>query len=998
MAIYKQNIVKIDLNAGNIHRSFLNHSIGKNDSGADHFGISVFRGKDAVDLTGVTVQGYFRDPQGNNIAITSGNTVSGNTAEVVLPQACYNYEGQFCLAIKLIGGGITGTVRIVDGMVDNTNTGGAVAPTGTVPTYQEILAVYEDMQEAVADYEEVVATQNGKILELKGDIDEDYKKIINIGGEVGLEYIPQISFTDGKGIKYADGSLQNSSIRSYSDFFKVEGFDKIVLTMMDYTAGTNFGIAFYANNDASTFISGSREKYNATVVGHSERTFNIPATAKYCRTTWCSSSVDDYSAFSCKLIKDGTEINSIKQNIIDIQKERFLSIGKNLIDSTVKQLYPVYLPAGSTITISTADGTNMDADGQRIYYYNASGELINYNSVSTGVSQQTIQINASYGDIYYISLLYATAVPLQIEIGENKTAYEEYFPPARLISAEQHEQNVLIGALDTIINDSHEYINYGYDQIYEHEKGTGSQPSSMGIKRYLAKIVLDNTNGTYSSAIRVKINGQIEVANSDTVVKTWNTTPVNPKNGHKYEVSVELLSGTLVDQTQIPAVSIYKVGQATSQGTAERTATTYRRVFTADGSTYNIVLYIYAGSVFTNAEFLVLMRDITNEDEEHNKIEPYYLSEAEDTIAKVRKETDSPALVFPVVTDIHRYSTNAAGVQTFDKMIANMRYVTSRIKCDFLLNLGDMTDGHANKETTQGYANDCLEKFLGLGVPYVWSHGNHDNNYELNYAYVYSLNECYAIYFSGSRATRYNFAENGTDYYIDFDAINVRLIIINSNNSTEEVRYAYGLGTAGWLETALNTDYTVIIGTHLSPISTQVYDTRQTVNAAGINDALNDFVENGGNLIMLSGHSHHDVAYITPWLSVMQDCQRFSDISETITDETHGMSGFIDNVRKNARIAETESEDCWSVCIYKPIENELDMIRFGAGPDRYFHATPVGASTVTTKLSGTVAWSTSDATVATVNGGVITSVGSGRCAVIAKDENANYECWIVEIS
>lgn len=153
MAIYKENIVDIDLTSGNIHRSFAHRAIGTGDNKADHIGVRVYRGKDAVDLTGVVVQGIFLPPQGDPIAITSGNIVTGNTAVVVLPQACYNYEGPFCLAIKLVssGEGITGTVRIVDGMVDNTHTNGTVAPTETVPTYQEILAVYEDMQDALED-------------------------------------------------------------------------------------------------------------------------------------------------------------------------------------------------------------------------------------------------------------------------------------------------------------------------------------------------------------------------------------------------------------------------------------------------------------------------------------------------------------------------------------------------------------------------------------------------------------------------------------------------------------------------------------------------------------------------------------------------------------------------------------------------------------------------------------------------------------------------------
>lgn len=159
MAIYKRDIVDINLETGNIHRSFLKHSIGYLDQAADHFGIRVLRNGEPVDLTGVTVQGIFMPPQGNPIAITTGNIVEGNVAEVVLPQACYNYDGQFCLSIKLVDAtnAITGTMRIVDGMVDNTHASGTVAPTGSVPTYQEILAVYDDMVDALADVADYAA-------------------------------------------------------------------------------------------------------------------------------------------------------------------------------------------------------------------------------------------------------------------------------------------------------------------------------------------------------------------------------------------------------------------------------------------------------------------------------------------------------------------------------------------------------------------------------------------------------------------------------------------------------------------------------------------------------------------------------------------------------------------------------------------------------------------------------------------------------------------------
>lgn len=170
MAIYHQDIADIELNSGSLHRSFLGHSIGLGDAAANRFGVRVFRDGVAETLSGVTCQGFFRNANGENIALTSYGTIDGNVAYVTLPQACYNVEGVFTLAIKLVGGGVTGTMRIVDGMVDNTNTGSAVAPVGSVPTYQEVLSVYEQMQTTLSNYDAKVTEQDGKIDSLKSAI------------------------------------------------------------------------------------------------------------------------------------------------------------------------------------------------------------------------------------------------------------------------------------------------------------------------------------------------------------------------------------------------------------------------------------------------------------------------------------------------------------------------------------------------------------------------------------------------------------------------------------------------------------------------------------------------------------------------------------------------------------------------------------------------------------------------------------------------------------
>lgn len=148
MSLYQQDIVRLDMNRTGFHRSFMNHSIGKNDNVANRIGVELYRGNEPVQLGEASCEGFFLSPIGEHIVITG--VTSGNVAYVDLPQACYNYEGPFTLAIKVIGGGVTGTIRFVDGQIENTFADGAVAPVGSVPTYQEVLAVYDQMLAAKA--------------------------------------------------------------------------------------------------------------------------------------------------------------------------------------------------------------------------------------------------------------------------------------------------------------------------------------------------------------------------------------------------------------------------------------------------------------------------------------------------------------------------------------------------------------------------------------------------------------------------------------------------------------------------------------------------------------------------------------------------------------------------------------------------------------------------------------------------------------------------------
>lgn len=172
--VYHNNIIDIDLESGTLFRSFLNHTIGSGDNNANWYGVRVFRKGEPIALSGCSVQGLFMPASGSAILISDGTHtwVSGNEAAVLLPQACYNVKGQFTLTIKIIGTNsysITDTVRIIDGVVADTYSENPVAPTAAVPTYQEIIALYDDMLDTVEHVDERIDDVEYKMRNLAED-------------------------------------------------------------------------------------------------------------------------------------------------------------------------------------------------------------------------------------------------------------------------------------------------------------------------------------------------------------------------------------------------------------------------------------------------------------------------------------------------------------------------------------------------------------------------------------------------------------------------------------------------------------------------------------------------------------------------------------------------------------------------------------------------------------------------------------------------------------
>ena len=174
MAIYHGDFADVELTTGTVFRTFMNHQIGEGDNSANRFGARVFRDGEPEDVSSCTVVGYFIRADGVTITITG--VASGNTVYVTLPQNCYVVEGNFTLAIKVIGGAVNSTVRIIDGTVVNTSSDSVVDPGGTVPDITALNAV-------IADAEAAAETIAGFSIYAELIEDDDYAIVIETAEE-----------------------------------------------------------------------------------------------------------------------------------------------------------------------------------------------------------------------------------------------------------------------------------------------------------------------------------------------------------------------------------------------------------------------------------------------------------------------------------------------------------------------------------------------------------------------------------------------------------------------------------------------------------------------------------------------------------------------------------------------------------------------------------------------------------------------------------------------
>ena len=305
-------------------------------------------------------------------------------------------------------------------------------------------------------------------------------------------------------------------------------------------------------------------------------------------------------------------------------------------------------------------------------------------------------------------------------------------------------------------------------------------------------------------------------------------------------------------------------------------------------------------------------------------------AEVQDSIEAVQTvlaSSNKPMLTMAVFTDLH-HDPKYENDPTID-MMANIKAIYDRIHFDALMNLGDAIDGQFQ---TQYAAEGCLSDVVTAMYDITdRSHnlmGNHDDNIQSTWeqrggqpeSERLTLLEINDALFKGGQKHIHN-PNHITDYYMDFDEYDIRIICLGIDYTT------YNSNTQTWLaNVALQTDKKVLVYSHCATKAKWGY-MNDVVHGEYIETPLNDFVEGGGTVIAyIHGHTHGDMIETDSDISFTEvaiGCAKF----EKLSSGTEGMT-------YQDRDADDYTKILFDIVCVDQTNREVHFIRCGAGTDR----------------------------------------------------------------
>lgn len=349
-----------------------------------------------------------------------------------------------------------------------------------------------------------------------------------------------------------------------------------------------------------------------------------------------------------------------------------------------------------------------------------------------------------------------------------------------------------------------------------------------------------------------------------------------------------------------------------------------------------------------------------------------YENEMADTITKVNELKNNADLILMVSTDLHyerdiytelekngtvynvplrNGRTDVAQFpDTFSPMMSNHKEFLKRaaangITVDGIANLGDWFDGHRVDYVVSGEtimsAEDIITEYIGrmirpynelkskYGVPLIFALGNHDDNVDEKKGYVpSSFSELYGWFLNGNVVpTGSCVASSGLDYYIDYAAAKIRVVVLFceeslSFSSSDDYRLpdannwnipsksvAYLKDCVNGLESDSKGDYKVLILSHTHPSmgrGTQYYQNPGD-SGYGTVEFMKYVGEHTDKIIgHLCGHNHSDGGYSYPVMSFRLLCGK-----------------------SYSSCQHNDGKDLWSVVAIDTNAKIINIIRFG---------------------------------------------------------------------
>lgn len=190
----------------------------------------------------------------------------------------------------------------------------------------------------------------------------------------------------------------------------------------------------------------------------------------------------DYNTLSGKVDKNTSGINELKEDLVNSGK---VNGGKNLIGNKGNKLYAVgRLPAGTKLTISMKDGGLLT--GANLKCYDKTRTYLNYFNAYKDNKCRTFTLDY---DTSYIALSNVISDrPMQLEIGEKATEFQEYTPNVaealNLSTIETEDLKESVSGLNTSIAQSFIFSSFGYYKSGKQQKGLGSPSEKISADFY----------------------------------------------------------------------------------------------------------------------------------------------------------------------------------------------------------------------------------------------------------------------------------------------------------------------------------------------------------------------------------------------------------------------------------------------------------------------------------------------------------------------------------